>query len=137
MGTVAVKWIESQLMTGVDSFGHPLVVGSWPEQDPAWAGLKPSDLLLLAAASCSAYDVVMILTKQREPLIGLEVTCTGEQEVEPPYVFTKMHLHYTLQGPINASKAEGAIALSEDKYCSVINTLKATVEITSDFEIVD
>ena len=60
MGTVGVKWIESQLMTGVDSFGHPLVMGSWPEKEPEWAGLKPSDLLMLSAASCSCYDVVIM-----------------------------------------------------------------------------
>ena len=135
MGTVAIKWIDSKLMTGVDSFGHPLTIGSWPERTPEWAGLKPSDLLMLAAASCSAYDVVMILTKQREPLAGLEVTCTGEQAAEAPYQFTHLHLHYKLKGPLNQQKVERAIRLSEDKYCSVLNTLKPTVEITNDFEI--
>ena len=137
MGTVAIKWVESQLMTGVDSFGHPLVIGSWPEKEPQWAGLKPSDLLLLAAASCSAYDVAMILTKQREPLVGLEVACTGEQAPEAPYQFTRIHLHYTVKGPLNPNKVERAIRLSEEKYCSVINTLKATVKISSDFEMVE
>ncbi len=137
MGTVAVKWIESQLMAGVDSFGHPLVMGSWPEKEPEWAGLKPSDLLLLAAASCSCYDVAMILAKQRAPLAGLEVTCTGEQESEPPYTFTSLHLRYTVKGPLKPKKVERAIRLSEDKYCSVINTLKPAVKVTSDFEIVE
>lgn len=136
MGQVAVKWMGSQLMVGVDSFGHPLVVGSWPERTPEWAGLKPSDLLLLSAASCSAYDVVMILGKQREPLTGLEVSCSGTQLPGPPYTFTAMHLHYTVHGPVDAQKLARAIALSEEKYCSVINTLKSTVKVTSDFEIV-
>jgi putative redox protein len=127
----------SQLMVGVDSFGHPVVTGSWPERTPEWAGLKPSDLLLLSAASCSAYDVVMILGKQREPLEGLEVSCSGTQLPEPPYTFTEIHLHYTARGPLNAEKLARAIALSEDKYCSVINTLKPTVKVTSDFEIAE
>lgn len=134
--TVALKWIESQLMAGVDSFGHPIIIGSWPEKEPEWAGLKPSDLLLLAAASCSAYDVVQILTKQHEPLEGLEISCTGEQESEPPYRFTKIHLHYKISGLVNIKKLERAIHLSEDKYCSVINTLKPTVQITSDYELI-
>lgn len=137
MGQVAVKWMGSQLMVGVDSFGHPVVTGSWPERTPEWAGLKPSDLLLLSAASCSAYDVVMILSKQRERLEGLEVTCSGTQLPEPPYTFTAIHLHYTARGLVNAEKLARAIALSEDKYCSVINTLKPTVKVTSDFEIVE
>jgi putative redox protein len=136
MGTVSVKWIESQLMTGVDSFGHPLVMGSWPEKEPEWAGLKPSDLLLLSAASCSAYDVVMILTKQREPLEALEVSCTGKQQSEPPFAFTNIHLHYEFRGMLNPKKIERAIQLSEERYCSVINTLKPTVKITSDFVLI-
>jgi putative redox protein len=136
MGTVAVKWIESQLMTGVDSFGHPLVIGSSTKKEPQWAGLKPSDLLLLAAASCSAYDVVMILTKQREPLEDLEVTCTGQQESDPPYQFTSVHLHYKAKGSLSPKKLERAIQLSEEKYCSVTNTLKSSVKITSDYEVI-
>ncbi len=136
MGTVTLKWIESQLMVGVDSFGHPLVMGSWPAKEPEWAGLKPSDLLLLSAASCSAYDVVMILVKQRAGLTGLEVSCSGEQDDQPPYAFRRMHLHYLVKGDISEAKVARAIRLSEQKYCSVVNTLKPVVEITSDYEIV-
>ncbi|MBI3242145.1 MAG: OsmC family protein [Chloroflexi bacterium] len=135
MGTVSLKLVAGQLMVGVDSFGHPLVIGSWPEQKPEWAGLKPSDLLLLAAASCSAYDVAMILSKQREPLEALEVQCAGTQEPEPPYQFTAIHLHYSVKGAVNPQKLARAIELSETKYCSVVNTLKASVRITSDYDI--
>lgn len=70
MGQVAVKWIGSQLMVGVDSFGHPVVTGSWPEQSPEWAGLKPSDLLLLSAAACLAYDQERLRPGQLWQLAG-------------------------------------------------------------------
>jgi putative redox protein len=135
LSTVSLKWAGSELMIGADSYGHPIVTGSWPEQSPEWAGLKPSDLLLLSAAACSAYDVVKILLKQREPLAGLEVQCAGEQAPEPPYVFTSIHLHYRASGAVNPRNLARAIELSETKYCSVINTLKASVAITSDYEI--
>ena len=135
MGTVNLKWIESQLMVGADSFGRPLVIGWERDRQPEWPGLKPSDLLLLAAASCSCYDIVSILTKQREPLTGLEVACTGEQQAEPPYNFTSIHLHYVAKGAVNRDKLMRAISLSEDKYCSVTNTLRQSVKLTSDFEI--
>lgn len=137
MGTVSIKWIESSLMTGADSAGRPLVIGWARDREPQWAGLKPSDLLLLAAASCSTYDVVDILTKQREPLEGLDVTCTGEQLTEPPYVFTCIHLHYTVKGAVNPNKVARAIQLSEEKYCSVLNTLKPTVQVSSAFTVIE
>jgi putative redox protein len=135
MGRVALKWIKSQLMVATDSFGHPLVIGDWPEQSPEWAGIKPSDLFLLSAAACSAYDVVMILTKQHEPFEALEVTCEGTQLPEPPHAFTALHLHYVVRGPVNAHKLGRAIALSEEKYCSVVTTLRPVVTITSDYEV--
>ena len=136
MGTVSLKWIDSQMIVGVDSFGHPIVMGSWPEKEPEWAGLKPSDLLLLSAASCSAYDVVMILKKQRAGLESLEVTCGGEQADRPPYAFQKIHLHYEVTGDVSEAKVARAIRLSEEKYCSVVNTLKPGVQISSDFVII-
>ncbi len=135
MGTVGVKWLTSKLMTGVDLRGQTVVIGTWAEAEPPWKGLKPSDMLLLAAASCSAHDVVLILEKTRESLVGLEVSCTGEQQDEPPYRFTDIHLSYTLYGELDPAKVERAIRLSEDRYCSVINTLKPGVAVSHDYEI--
>jgi putative redox protein len=133
--SVQLKWITSNLMTGADSRGTPIVIGTWPEQETQWSGMKPSDLLLLAAASCSTYDIASILRKQREPLESLEVRCSGEQEEDPPYCFIKIHLHYSFKGKISPEKVKKAIRLSEEKYCSVTNTLRKAVEITSGFEI--
>lgn len=137
MSTVSLEWVDSYWMTAADSRGVPLVIGSWSEKEPQWRGLKASDLLLLAAASCSTYDVVMILTKGRESLQGLSVTCSGEQMTEPPYKFTQIHLHYAVKGPIHPDKVARAIQLSMEKYCSVTNTLRAGVEITTDFEVIE
>jgi putative redox protein len=135
--TVSLKWIQSTdtLMAGVDSRGTPAVIGIWDDQDPQWQGLKASDLLLLSAASCSAYDIVAILKKKREPLQGLEVVCTGELQTKPPKRFTHIHLHYSFTGDLSQRNVEEAIQLSEGKYCTVINTLRDSVEITSDFNI--
>ena len=133
--TVTLRWVEGVLMVGTDTTGHSIVIGRSPENRDTFIGVKPSDLLLLAAASCSAYDVVDILSKQREPLEGLKVLCSGEQLSEPPYTFTKIHLHYEITGAVDSKKLERAIRLSEDKYCSVISSLRPGVPISSDFEI--
>lgn len=135
--TVSLQWINSTdtLMAGVDSRGTTAIIGVWDEEDVQWRGLKASDLLLLSAAACSAYDVVTILKKKREPLENLEVTCKGELQTEPPKKFTHIHLHYALKGDVSRKNVEEAIKLSEEKYCTVINSLKGAVEITSDFEV--
>jgi putative redox protein len=124
-------------MIGVDSRGVPLVISSWPERDPKWMGQKPSDLLLIAAASCTMYDVLEILRKQREPVETLEVLCEGTQLEDPPHNFTKIHLVYSIRGDVSAQKFERAIDLSQNKYCSVLATLRPSVEITSEYEYVN
>ena len=141
MGNIAVKWAGegSQMFIGRDSFGHVVLSGSWPDDNPdwqEWKGLKPSDLLLISLASCSAYDVVMILGRQRQVLHNLYVHVDGNQADEPPYQFTDIHMSYTLKGDdLDPKKVERAIELSEEKYCSVAATIRGVANITHSFEI--
>lgn len=132
MGTATVKWIGGKQFVGIDSTCHSVVL-STPDEG---VGIKPSELLLIAVASCSAVDVVEILTKKRMPLTHLEISSSGDQEAEAPWTFRKVHLHFKLAGKNLTEKAvEQAIQLSEEKYCSVAATIRATAEITTDFEI--
>ncbi|MCJ7532622.1 MAG: OsmC family protein, partial [Anaerolineales bacterium] len=108
MSVVSVKWIESKLMLGVDCIGATVALSSALERDPVWRGVKPSDMLLIAAAACSMYDVVEILEKQREPLEDLEVTCTGDKQAEPIARFVSIHLHYAAKGKVDPEKLERA-----------------------------
>ena len=136
MKTAHVRWVEGNLMVGTDSKGNSVVVGFSPDRDPMWSGVRASDLLMISAASCSTHDVANILNKQKQPLESINVEIQGEQMEEAPYKFTKMHLHFIVKGDIPPEKVAKAIELSEEKYCSVINTLKAGVDITTDFEVI-
>jgi len=132
MGTATVKWIDGKQFIGIDSTKHSVVL-STPDEG---IGIKPSDLLLIAVASCSAVDVVEILTKKRMFLSMLEISSSGEQDQDPPWTFRKIHLHYKVSGKDLTEKAVAqAIQLSEEKYCSVAATVRGTAQITTDFEI--
>jgi putative redox protein len=132
MGTATVKWIGGKQFVGIDSTCHSVVL-STPDEG---IGIKPSELLLIAVASCSAVDVVEILSKKRMPLTFLEISSTGEQEQDAPWTFRKIHLRYRLAGRNLTEKAvEQAIQLSEEKYCSVAATIRPTAEVTFSFEI--
>ncbi len=134
MGTATVKWIEGKQFIGVDSTQHSVVL-STPDEG---IGIKPSELLLIALASCSAVDVVEILTKKRMTLTHLEISSTGEQDQDPPWTFRKIHMHYKIGGKNLTEKAvEQAIQLSEEKYCSVAATVRATAQIITDFELLE
>ena len=135
MKEVNVKWVDSTFMVGSDSKGNTVTLGTRKTEDPQWKGMGPSDLLLIAAASCSGYDVVTILEKQKEPMTDMEVKVTGKQLEEAPYRYTDIHLHYEIAGDVNPDKVKKAIELSQDKYCSVINTFSDKVNVTYDFKI--
>ena len=132
MGTATVKWIDGKQFIGIDSTKHSVVL-STPDEG---IGIKPSDLLLIAVAACSAVDVVEILEKKRMPLSLLEISSSAEQDQDPPWTFRKIQLHYKIAGKNLTEKAVAqAIQLSEEKYCSVAATVRATAQITTDFEI--
>jgi putative redox protein len=134
MGTATVKWIDGKQFIGIDSTHHSVVL-STPDEG---VGIKPSDLLLIAVAACTAVDVVEILEKKRMPLTHLEISSSGEQDQDPPWTFRKIHLHYRIGGKNLTEKAVSqAIQLSEEKYCSVAATIRATAQITTEFEILE
>lgn len=132
MSSAKVQWIGGKRFVGTDSTSHSVVL-STPDEG---VGMKPSELLLVALASCTAVDVVEILTKKRIPLESLEIGVEAEQEKDPPWTFRRIHLDYQLKGEGLAEKdVSQAISLSEEKYCSVASTLKGKAEITTSFKI--
>jgi len=120
--------------TGTDSGKHSVVISSHDPENHT--GVKPSDLLLLALGSCSAYDVVKILGKQKAGLSRCEITVSAEQENAPPYAFHSIHLHFDLSGEnLENQSIERAIELSLHKYCSVAATLREATRLTSSFHV--
>lgn len=132
MGIATVRWISGKKFIGTDSTNHSVVL-STPDEG---VGMKPSELLLVALASCTAVDVVEILQKKRIELSSLEISATGEQQTEPPWTFRKIHLLYRVSGRgLTEAAAELAVRLSEEKYCSVAATIRATAEITTEIVV--
>ena len=136
MAQVSVKWLEKKRFVGVDSTNHSVVISSAGED--GGIGVKPSELLLLALGSCTAYDVVNILQKKRQRLTDMEVIVTAEQCPEPPWTFIGFHVHYALEGHgLDEHAVRQAIELSDEKYCSVSATLKLSAPVTHDYSIVE
>ena len=132
MSTATVKWIQGKQFIGVDSTQHSVVLSTPGEG----IGIKPSDLLLIAVASCTAVDVVEILEKKRMLLSFLEISSTGEQDSDPPWTFRNIHLKFKIGGKGLTDKAVAqAIQLSEEKYCSVAATVRPTAEVTFEYEL--
>jgi putative redox protein len=131
-----VRWVDRRQFVGTDSTKHSVVMSSQDEENAT--GMSPSQLLLVALGGCTAYDVVNILEKKRQPITGLEVKVTGEQEKDPPWTYRKIHIDYVVRGNGLSEKAVlDAIELSEQRYCSVAATLRGAAEITYSYTILD
>ncbi len=128
---VVVKWLEKHQYVGIDSTGHSVVLSSSAEG----VGMKPSELLLVSLAACTAYDVVEILTKKRQKLESLTIEVQSEQDPDPPWAFHRFHVVYRLRGDLSDKAVRQAIELSEGRYCSVAATLRPAAELTWEYEI--
>src|SRR6266853_4510831 len=125
---VQVRWRENLLFEGGAPGRPPIVV----DGDSA-AAVSPVELLLVAAATCSAADVVSILGKQRVALQSLEVVVQGTRREEQPRRYTALRFQFTIAGAgADEIKARRAIDLSLEKYCSVVASLAPDIRITYD-----
>jgi len=99
-------------------------------------GFRPMQMLLAGLGGCSGIDVIDILKKQRQEVKDLKIKVEGERKPGAvPALFEKIHIHFDFVGEIDESKAEKAVALSMEKYCSVAKTLEKTAQITTTFSV--
>jgi putative redox protein len=98
-------------------------------------GARPMELMLMGVGTCSTFDIIEILRKQRQNLKDIKVMVDGHRIDAIPSVFNKIHLTYYLKGDIEEKKAQRAIDLSVQKYCSASAMLAKTAEISYSFEI--
>ena len=130
-----IKWVEGVSFVAETGSGHALLVDGAPEAGGRNLGARPMELVLAGAAACTAFDVVWILRKARQPVSDCVVEAEAERAENDPKVFTRIHLRYRVAGTgLNPAQVERAVKLSKEKYCSATLMLAKTAEIT--FEIV-
>jgi putative redox protein len=95
------------------------------------SGAGPIELLVMGFGGCSAVDVAMILEKGRQRVDSFEIEVTGVRPPGDGEPFSDFHVHYTLEGEIEPSRAKRAVELSLETYCSAARTLRRGATITS------
>lgn len=132
-----IRWAGDRLFVGESGSGHAVAFGT-AQADGRTLAPSPMELVLVGMGGCTAFDVVHILERGRQPVEG----CVAELEVEraatDPKVFTRIHVHFVVTGRgLDPAKVERAIRLSAETYCSASAMLAKTATITHDFELVD
>ena len=134
MKIVTVDWLPEEARFEARG-GHPgQVLTINAPHDGAATGFSASELLLAGVGSCSAWDVVEILRKQRQRVTAIAVRVEGEQATEPPWAYERVRVHYTVTGH-DVGKVRKAVELSERRYCAVIATIRGVAEVTCLVEV--
>jgi putative redox protein len=99
-------------------------------------GCMPLEGLLLSLAGCLAIDVVSILQKMRCSLSSMSMKIHGKRSETPPQRLLSVALELFMKGDnLPEEKVRRAISLSEEKYCSVHNSLREDIDIQTIFHI--
>ncbi|MGX4644030.1 OsmC family protein [Massilia sp. SYSU DXS3249] len=118
--------------------GHMVAMDGAPEGGGHNLAPRPMEMLLVGTGGCTAYDVVLILQRGRENVIGCDVTLQAERAETDPKVFTKINFHFIISGRnLKPAAVERAVKLSHEKYCSASIMMAKTAEMSYSFEIVE
>jgi putative redox protein len=131
-----VKWVEAVTFLGESGSGHAVVMDGPLESGGRDLGIRPMEMLLLGMGGCTAFDVLHILKKARQPVTDCVVELEAERATTDPKVFTRIHAHFKISGnKLSEKQVARAVELSAEKYCSASIMLGKTAEITHDFEL--
>lgn len=118
--------------------GNRLVMDISVEEGGTNTGPTPVEALLSAIAGCSAVDVVMILQKKKQILTSYRVEIDGERGpigVYPrPFVSVTMR-HIVSGENLDPAAVARAVQLSDEKYCTVLATVRSAPAVTSEWAI--
>lgn len=136
--TAEVTWKGNMHFTGSAGTGFGLTLDAAPEVGGHDMGFRPTELILMGLAGCTAMDVISILRKKRQDVTDFEVRVTGDQADDFPKVFTDIHIAYIVRGhDVDPAAVERSIELSETKYCMATAMLRQAANITSSYEVAE
>ena len=130
MNTTAV-WTGKQVFRVDFPGGEAFTLASVGRAEHPAPGPSPMEAVEAALAGCSGIDVVTILEKMRKTLAALRIEVAATRRDEAPRVYTDLALIYHVDGPdLDRESVERAVALSQDKYCSVAAMLRPAVAMS-------
>jgi putative redox protein len=126
---------EGFRFVGTTSSGHAIVL----DNGEGNTGARPSELVPLALAGCTAFDVISILRKKRQDVSHYSVDADSQQMAEHPNAFTRIDVVHVVAGAgLDPAAVARAVELSATKYCSVGSTLSSGItEIHHAYRVTD
>jgi len=133
-----VEWKGGMAFEGVGSNGKILLMDAHADHGGNDLGVSPVEALLASAAACSAMDVISILQKKKQVVTKywIEVSGVRNPPGEFPRPFQSITIKHFVEGEnLDEVAVARSVQLSDEKYCTVVSTLRAAPEVTSNYEI--
>lgn len=133
-----VEWKGGMVFEATPPSGNRLVMDISVEEGGTNSAPSPVEALLSAIAGCSAVDVVMILAKKKQVVTSYRVEIDGERGPVGVYPrpFTSIVLRHIVSGEnLDPAAVARAVQLSDEKYCTVLSTIRSAPSVTSDWVI--
>jgi putative redox protein len=134
-----VRWVNGAMFVGESGSGHAVVMDGPESSGGRNMGLRPMEMVLIGTGGCSSFDVVSILKKSRQDVIGCVADIEATRADATPAVFETIHMHFKVTGrALSEKQVERAVSLSAEKYCSASIMLAAGgVKVTHSFEVIE
>jgi putative redox protein len=126
---VVVDWAGGMRFVGGTEAGQGLVMEGSALDGPR-IGASPMEVVLIGMGGCASFDVVHILRKMRLDFEDVHCELEAERAPTQPRVFVKVHMVFTVTGNVPQNKADEAVRLSVEKYCSASAMIEKTAQIT-------
>ncbi|HET6401697.1 MAG TPA: OsmC family protein [Candidatus Kapabacteria bacterium] len=127
-----LRWDTALRFVGTNEKGQETIFDTSLKGGGLDSAAGPMEIVLEAAAACTAMDIVTILKKKRRIVTEFTIDLDAERAEQHPKVFTKIAMDIRLVSP-DATEQElrRAIELSQTNYCSVsIMLARSGCEIT-------
>lgn len=118
--------------------GYAFAIGASRSIGGDESGFRPMQLLLASLGSCSGIDVINILRKSRVDFDAVDVEVEGDRREGTPSPFTRVRMTFRVTGRgVDRAKAEKAVSLSVEKYCSAVASLDPSIKVETAVEITE
>ena len=135
---VTLAWKGGLAFEGVADSGFMQTLDAEEAVGGNNSAARPMEFIAMGLAGCTGMDVISILQKKRQPVVGFQVKAHLRREHEHPKVFSSAVIEYLVTGKnVDEAAVLRAIELSAEKYCPVHTMLSKAFPIQMIYKIFD
>lgn len=118
--------------------GHEVVMDTSADDGGEDTGPSPKRLMLASLGGCTGMDIVPMLNKMKVPFSDFSIDIDADVREEYPKIYNRVKITYKIKMAVaDKPKLEKAIALSQEKYCSVSAMFRSFAKLETQIIILD